>query len=318
MVDTRSDWLLPLLALFAAWNAAVVWLAQVSGYPLWLRVGSSEFGTYYAAWSSGSFWLISVPIFLTLAGVFAALLLHVGGVPNWQLWGWLVLQAAMAGLTILLWTPSAAHLSSSAGGLNQAAFAGFEETHWIRVAMATAVAAWIWHRLGRVWIQAPPGSAPARSWLLLITAAFACFSVAQVWMVQTLCYRVWPLVGKRAFYGYHVAWWHSIWTVIFIPAGLTLIGAVALVRWRPMATSLGLIWTAVALQALLALLTGLWWGPLMGRLASREDGLLMNRYNLLMSTHWLRVGIVTAYGVAMLWALAQNAVGSMSSLSGRG
>jgi hypothetical protein len=48
-------------------------------------------------------------------------------------------------------------------------------------------------------------------------------------------------------------------------------------------------------------------GPLMARVEAPNGGLLPERYQLLMRTHWLRVGIVSTYAVLALWMLAQSA-----------
>ena len=57
------------------------------------------------------------------------------------------------------------------------------------------------------------------------------------------------------------------------------------------------------LEFLLALGTAVWWGPLMARLASPETGLIQPLYRQLMLTHWMRVGLVTAYGLLVVWML---------------
>ncbi|MGH7615604.1 MAG: hypothetical protein ACREPM_00070 [Gemmatimonadaceae bacterium] len=64
---------------------------------------------------------------------------------------------------------------------------------------------------------------------------------------------------------------------------------------------------AVGLQALLVLGTALWWGPLMARLSTAEGGLAEDLFPPLTRTHWIRVGIVTAYGALSVWMLTQNA-----------
>jgi hypothetical protein len=56
---TRDKWLLTALALLCACNAGTVWLAQVSGYPLWPLVGKGEFSRYYTAWSNSGIFLIT-------------------------------------------------------------------------------------------------------------------------------------------------------------------------------------------------------------------------------------------------------------------
>jgi hypothetical protein len=46
------------------------------------------------------------------------------------------------------------------------------------------------------------------------------------------------------------------------------------------------------------------------RPVSASDGaarLSRERYELLMSTHWMRVGIVSAFGILVVWMLAQSA-----------
>ncbi len=143
--------------------------------------------------------------------------------------------------------------------------------------------------------------------LLLATCALSLYSVGNIWPVQVSSYRLWTHVGPREFRAYHLAWWHSIWGVILAPAVLVFVGALLMLwwpasgvpRWAP---SLGF-----ALQAALVVGTALWWGPLMARLEDASGALAVERFRLLMATHWLRVMIVTAYGVLTLWMLAESA-----------
>ena len=53
----------------------------------------------------------------------------------------------------------------------------------------------------------------------------------------------------------------------------------------------------------------------MARLATPETGLSLPLYHQLMLTHWLRVAIVTAYGVLIFWMLARSAFSSRLNLS---
>lgn len=56
--------------------------------------------------------------------------------------------------------------------------------------------------------------------------------MGQIWLVQLSSYPLWAYVGAHEFHAYHIAWWHSIWGPIFIPAGLALFTAyAALVFW---------------------------------------------------------------------------------------
>jgi hypothetical protein len=45
----------------------------------------------------------------------------------------------------------------------------------------------------------------------------------------------------------------------------------------------------------------------MARLGTAEGALDEQRFALLLQTHWIRVGIVTAYGALAIWMLVQNA-----------
>lgn len=144
-------------------------------------------------------------------------------------------------------------------------------------------------------------------WLLLVTCTLGLFGVGQIWLVQLSSYWLWPYVGEREFAAYHLAWWHSVWGVVFVPWGLNIICAVLMLWWRAPAVPVWAPWLGVALQVVLVLGTALWWGPLMARLQTGSGGLSLERYELLMSTHWLRVSIVTAYGLLVLLMLAKSA-----------
>ena len=145
-------------------------------------------------------------------------------------------------------------------------------------------------------------------WLLLAVCALAAYSVGQVWLVQLSSYRLWPLVGEREFHAYHAAWWRGIWGVILGPAAL-LLAAATVMLWRPApGVPAWAVWLGFALQAALLIGTAAWWGPLMARLESR-GGLHAERYRLMLATHWLRVGIVSAYGVLAFLMLARSAWG---------
>jgi hypothetical protein len=140
-------------------------------------------------------------------------------------------------------------------------------------------------------------------WLLLITCALSIYNVGQVWLVQLSSYPLWARVGQQEFSAYHAAWWRGIWGVILLPAGLVTLGAILMLWWRAPSVPAWMAWLGLSLQAALILGTAFWWAPLMARLDSTRG----ERYRLLLTTHWLRVQIVTAYGFVTLWMLARSA-----------
>jgi hypothetical protein len=144
-------------------------------------------------------------------------------------------------------------------------------------------------------------------WLLLATCALGLYGAGQVWLVQLSSYRLWAYVGANEFHAYHLAWWHGIWGVILAPAALLSMGSALMLWQRAPGVPAWAAWLGFALQGALVLGTAVWWGPLMARLEAPGGGLLLERYRLLMTTHWLRVAIVSAYAVLALWMLAQSA-----------
>jgi hypothetical protein len=159
--------------------------------------------------------------------------------------------------------------------------------------------------LGRCLWPAPHNRREQR--LLLGTSALAFFSVGCIWMVQQVCYRVWPYIGRPEAFTYHITWWHSIWGVVFIPAGLDFLGSLAMLWIRPSEVTRRVVWIGFSLQLLTYILTAAWWGPLMSRLATPDAGLSLPLYHLLMSTHWGRVALLTAYGALCCYMLVKSA-----------
>jgi hypothetical protein len=143
--------------------------------------------------------------------------------------------------------------------------------------------------------------------LLAGTCALSFYGVGQVWLVQLSSYPLWTYVGKREFHAYHAAWWRGIWGVILAPAALVVIGSALMLWWRAPGLPSWATWCGFALQIALVVGTAAWWGPLMARLEAPGGGLSLERHRLLLVSHWLRVGLVTAYALLALWMLAQSA-----------
>ncbi len=104
---------------------------------------------------------------------------------------------------------------------------------------------------------------PTKNYLLLSTLAFSMIGMGRVWLVQLSSYPLWAYVGPEEFEAYHIAWWHSIWGPIFVPAGLAVICTMGLLWWRPVDVSRRSVRTAIALLLVTYILTWLWWAPLM-------------------------------------------------------
>ena len=138
-------------------------------------------------------------------------------------------------------------------------------------------------------------------WLLLINLALSFVMVGEIWMTQVSCYPLWGYVGPAEYHAYHIAWWHSIWGVVFVPGGLTTLCALAMLRLRPPGVPPWMVWLGIALQVMIYVLTAAWWGRLMAELESVSGPVYGPMYHRLLVTHWGRVALVTAYGMLQLW-----------------
>lgn len=148
----------------------------------------------------------------------------------------------------------------------------------------------------------------APRWVPLVTGAASWYNVGTIWMVQ-VSWRLFARVGRAEFPAYHRAWWfgwRGIQPVVFPAAIVAVLGAVAQLRWRPPRVPARIVWLGIALQALVYLLTAAWWGRWQGQLTDiwTEDQTLNPLYRRLLTTHWLRVALLTAAALLQSWIAA--------------
>ena len=301
-------WLLLAVAALSWFNAGTIWLIQFSCYPLWPYVGRSEFWNYHGVWSQSMWGVVFVPSALAVAGSLLLLKLAPQELPRWSLWLGLAIQMAVQLLTTIWLWPMDRNVATPTGGLNLSAYQELIVGNWLRIVLVTAYAVLTYSMLSHsLWTS----TTMARGqWLLLVTSALGLFGVGNVWLVQLVCYRLWPYVGQREAFNYHIAWWHSIWGVLFGPSAIVVLGAVALFWVRPANLNVRPVWVGLALLALTSVGTAAWWAPLMARLITADGRMLPYDYQLLMSTHWIRVALITAYGIAYYYMLIKSATAS--------
>jgi hypothetical protein len=140
-------------------------------------------------------------------------------------------------------------------------------------------------------------------WLLLANLALAFNNIGLIWLIQISVYPLWFLVPPAAWPAYHWAWFVSIWSVIFIPATISFVLTVLTLWWRPAGVPRWAIWLVVGLQAIEHLLTLLFWAPLQAKIGPPH---FTSELNLLLTTHWLRVALVTAHGFLILWMAVRH------------
>ncbi len=148
-------------------------------------------------------------------------------------------------------------------------------------------------------------SNPAK-WILLVTLASGFYCVGAAGLAQ-LNWELWVHVGRTEFEVYHLAWWHGIWWAIFPVAAVALLGSFAELKWRPIEVPAWSAWLGVIIQVVTYVLTALWWGPGQAQLTQThmENGSIDPHYYRLVTTNWLRVALITFFGILQLWMVAR-------------
>ena len=89
--------------------------------------------------------------------------------------------------------------------------------------------------------------------------------------------------------------------VILAPSALLALGAALMLLYPTPGMPAWSTWFGFALQAALLFGAVIWWGPLMARLETSSGGLVPELFKLMLATRWARVGVVSTYGVLILW-----------------
>lgn len=306
----RHQWWLLVLAALAWFEAGIVWVVQFSGYPLWGYVGSGAFSAYVEFWQHRMWYVAGIPFALTAAGSLLLLLVARQEPSRALLWLGIILQLAAGFLWSWVVIPAERLVAMVARTQYVPVYRHLVSANWLLIVVVTAYAALM---LGMFWRSQSLVSGMGRKrGLLFVTSALGMYAVGNIWFVHLVSYALWPYVGKQEAYAYHIAWWHSIWGVLFIPAGVVLVGSIAMLRVRPDGVSRQTGQLGFGLQLLVYLITAAWFGPLMARLASPDAGLSLALYHLLMTTHLVRFALFTAYGILCVYMLAKSATGTQS------
>ena len=144
-------------------------------------------------------------------------------------------------------------------------------------------------------------------WLLLINLAVSFYSVGAIWLMQGLIYPLWSDVSTRDFPSFQNEHLVHLFYVVFPQAGVAVLLALAMLWWRPPYVPRWALWLAVGLQAAWIIGTILWWGQWQAQLATPVGPLpVMGPPNAalfqqLLTTHWIRVAIISAAGVLAFW-----------------
>ena len=139
---------------------------------------------------------------------------------------------------------------------------------------------------------------------LLLNLALAFYNVGIIWAHEVDIFRHWKLLDPQTFHRVQTAHWHKLPYWVFIPVGLGLLGAIALIWYHPAGSPPWIIWSAVVVQILPHVLTALTWGRWQARLSQDERGSASPYLGKILRTHWIRTGLVTLYALILLvWSI---------------
>ena len=140
--------------------------------------------------------------------------------------------------------------------------------------------------------------AVASDLVLLFALTFGLYRVGDIWTFQVVLFPLWPIVRSEDFPAYQRKHFHSIFGVVFVPMGLSALGAILLWFFPPEGAQRWLLIAALALQAAL-FLSLFYWVPLQLRI--QREGNKPGLMRELITVHWTRVANLTLYALVVLW-----------------
>lgn len=135
---------------------------------------------------------------------------------------------------------------------------------------------------------------------LLLNLALAFYDVGTIWAHEVDIFRTWRLVQREDFHHVQAAHWRKLPYWVLIPVGASLLGAVALLWHHPAGSPVWLIWFALATQLASHVLTAAMWGPWQAKLSKDPLGSDSPYLAKILSTHWIRTLLTSAYGFILL------------------
>jgi hypothetical protein len=139
---------------------------------------------------------------------------------------------------------------------------------------------------------------------LVVNLALAFYNVGTIWAHEIDIFRSWKLLDAPTFHRVQAAHWHKLPYWVLGPAALALVGSFTLVWWYPLGSPAWAIWCGVACQVAAHILTVVVWGRWQAKLSQDPLGSASPYLARILSTHWIRTILVSAYGLALLiWAI---------------
>jgi hypothetical protein len=140
--------------------------------------------------------------------------------------------------------------------------------------------------------------------ILLINLALACYNAGSIWAHEVDIFRSWALLDATTFRTVQTAHWRKLPYWVFVPVGLSLIGAIVLLWVHPAGSPGWVLWGNLVCQASAHVLTAAMWGPWQAALSRDPRGPSGPFLTKILRTHWIRTGLISASAVILFfWAV---------------
>jgi hypothetical protein len=139
---------------------------------------------------------------------------------------------------------------------------------------------------------------------LLLNLALGFYNVGTIWAHEVDIFRTWKLVDTKDFRRVQSTHWKKLPYWVFIPVGLGLAGAVALIWDHPEHSPLWGICGAFGCQLVSLVLTGIFWGQWQAKLSRDPLGPESPYLKKILATHWVRTLLINANAFILLaWTM---------------
>ena len=141
---------------------------------------------------------------------------------------------------------------------------------------------------------------------LLLNLVLAFYNVGTIWAHEIDIFRTWKLLDLKTFHTVQTVHWKKLPYWVFIPVGISFIGAIALFWYHSDKIPNFEIWVAFSVQFLSHLLTAIFWGQWQAKLSNDNLGAASPFLTKILKTHWLRTALINAYALMLLYMAIQT------------
>lgn len=120
---------------------------------------------------------------------------------------------------------------------------------------------------------------------LLLNLALAFYNIGTIWAHEIDIFRTWKLLDVKTFHRVQGVHWKKLPYWVFIPVGLSFIGAIVLFWYHPGKVPDWEIGVAFSFQLISHILTALLWGRWQAKLSKDESGSASPWLRKILNTH---------------------------------